>query len=138
MSFTFFSSLSQTFYIQSINHVMKKLYMIVDDFYVMFHEKKIQKNINIIQTNLFSSFSRQIHIIAYFKLVTHSINHKLTTSKFFFSKRLHFIFASIFISRSNFFCFFYICRFCHATFTYNNDLHRHFRTNHLREKFEKF
>ena len=118
-------------------------------------------------------FFRQMHIIAYFKLValTFSINqnskiskillnssklksfknelykvtlffvsilqstrtlfnYQLITSKISFSK--HFIFSS------NFFNFSRIYRIYRETFTYNNDLHRHLRIKHLREKREKF
>ena len=184
-TFSFISSktsilLYQKHHTQQINHVMKKFYMTIDDFYIMFERKFFKKSINIIQINASFSFSRQTRIINYFKLVALTFlinenlksskislnslkfknfknelfktliflssilqstrvlsNHKLTTSKFFSSKRLHFIFASTFIFSLNFFDFFHICRFCRATFIYNNDLYRHFRINYLREKFEK-
>ena len=87
------SSLQHRFVVrsQSMQQHQTKLYLIIDDFYVMFDEKYFKKSVNIIQklvsSSLFSS-SRQTRIIAYFKLVastikivTFSINQDSTISK---------------------------------------------------------
>ena len=62
--------------IQKINHVIQrlflKLYMIIDDFYIMFHEKSFKKSVNIIQMRMSSSMFDQINIIDYFKFVKQS------------------------------------------------------------------
>ena len=47
----------------------------------MFDEKYLKKSVNIIQKRVFFSLSQQMRIIVYFKLVTFSINQKLTSSK---------------------------------------------------------
>ena len=81
-SFTLFFTSSHTSRLrhQSINHVTKrflfKFYMIIDDFYIMFHEKSFKKSVNIIQKKVLSSMFDQTRIIDYFKLValTFSLN----------------------------------------------------------------
>ena len=58
---------------QSTNHVTKrllfKLYMTIDDLYIMFHEKSSKKSVNIIQKRVLSSMPGQARIIDYFRLV---------------------------------------------------------------------
>ena len=58
-----------------------KLYMTIDDFYIMFHEKSFKKSENIIQKRVFSSMLDQTRIIDYFKFValTISINKQSST-----------------------------------------------------------
>ena len=76
-TFSHMSSLSHyKLSIQKVNHVTKrlffKLYMIIDDLYIMFHEKSFKKSVNIIQMRVFSSMFDQINIIDYFKFVKQS------------------------------------------------------------------
>ena len=78
-TFSYMSSLScQKSSIQSINRTFQKFYMIIDDFYIMFHEKSFKKSVNIIQKRVFSLMFNQTHIIDYFILValTSSINKR--------------------------------------------------------------
>ena len=115
-----------------------KFYMIIDDLFVMFVEKRFKKSLNIIQKKMFSFVFRQIRIINYFKLICRakinsfkfdvftinlnstsnkltSINQIIKTSQIanFASKR--------FVFKTH--CTFYICRLCHEAFVFNNNLH---------------
>ena len=124
--------------------------MTINDLFVMFAEKSFRKNVNIIHKKIVSFVLRQIIIISYFKSVDSS---KIKSFKFdvfisnFSSTSIKF--ASInqiaeisryYISASKCFVFIiylnfsHICRFCHETFTFNNNFHRHLRLIHLISK----
>ena len=121
--------------------------MIIDDLFVMFAEKSFKKNVNIIQKRIVSLVFRQIRIINYFKSIDSSkiksikfdvfvINFSSTSIKLASINQIaeisrYYMFASkcsVFIIYLN---FFHICRFCHETFTFNNNFHRHLRLIHL-------
>ena len=116
--------------------------MIIDDLFVMFAEKRFKKSVNIIANKMSFFVFRQINITSYFKSINLSkiksfkfdifinsisstsikfvsVNHIAETPHYHMSASKHSV-------RS-----FHICRFCHETFKFNNDLHRHLRMIHL-------
>ena len=121
--------------------------MTIDDLFVMFAEKRFRKSVNIIANKMSSFVFRQINITSYFKSVSSSKIKSFKSD----------VFTSSLSSTSNKFAsvnhiartshchmpaskcpvltaslrFFHICRFCHETFRFNNDLHRHLRMIHL-------
>ena len=117
--------------------------MIIDDLLVMFAKKLFKKSVNIIHKKMSFFVFRQSRIISYFKSIDSS---KIKSFKFnvlissFNSTSIKFVSIN-YIARishchmfaSNLFLhrFSHICRFCHETFAFNNDLHRHLRLIHL-------